>query len=366
MSGDLGVLGLVWGVACLGLLGGLLRLSRQVAGSGSTLKLGLFLRAFPVPTGLIRRPAVMAAHVVLTWGLVVIGVRLVTLVGRVTSPGYSLFAEWEAVNRAFVAVHEWTAMLMLAAVGFLLLRRWVFKPRHLVLGLSFEVVLFWPALVLFFDLLHESAHVALLVESGLEDHSVIAGAIGHAFVENGFYTTEIISLSRFALWGALAGSAAALALSPFGRNTHWFTGWLGVMQKSIAPVAAGTAQLKALSTKARLDAVNCTECGQCDRICETRLGLEAVRPSLLPTTLRKIIRKAPKEATLDRWLSSVGDDVLARCIGCGDCDDYCPLGIELTEAIVSLRKVAGNPLPMIAGSDSATDTDPAAEKLADE
>ena len=115
-----------------------------------------------------------------------------------------------------------------------------------------------------------------------------------------------------------------------------------------------------------MDAFSCTECGQCDLVCEARLGLQAVRPSLLPTTLRKQLRKAPKEATHERWMSSVGESVLARCIGCGECNDYCPLGIELFEAIGSLREVAGNPLPTVVRDEKAGSSVPVVEKLIDE
>ncbi len=367
MSTDLAAL-LILFIAAAGLLiAGLLRIARRVsAGTSSSLQPGRIFRAFPLPTGLMRRPAVLVSHLFFTWGLVVIALRLATVAGRVTSPGYSLFANWESFRRIFVPLHEWTALAMLAAIGFFLLRRWVFKPRHLKLGLSAEVILFWPALMLSFDLLHESAHVALLVESGMEDLSVVSGGFGHFFVESGFYTSELVSLSRLGLWGTLTAGAAALALAPFARNAHWFTGWLSVIYRSSSPVAKVAGGPASVSRKALLDAYSCTECGQCDKVCEEQLGLEAVRPSRLPVTLRGLVKRDAKQCSPGRWSVAVGEEVLDRCSGCGECDDFCPLGIELTEAIAFLRASTGNPLPTFAHEGSAPETIPAVEKLADE
>lgn len=345
MSGEAFMLALLVATTLGALLTGILRLARRIAlGSVSHLRPGRFFRVFPLPLGLARRPAVFLGHLVLTWGLLVVALRLVTLFGRVASPGFAIFAEEDAFRRFFVPLHEWTALLMLAAVGFFLLRRWVLKPRGLVRSLSFEVVLFWLALVLFADLLHESAHRALLAETAGEDFSVVSGAFGLFLLECGLYTSELIALSRGSLWGALTGAAAALALAPFGRNTHWLTGWLGVMKESPAVSSTAAGQLDTVTSKALLDAFNCTECGLCDVACEDRLGLEAMQPSVLPTTLRRLVRAGSGNGLRGRWRTAVGDERLARCIDCGDCDDYCPLGIELTAAIAAIRGPADTPL----------------------
>ena len=348
MNIELAILTVLLAGASVSLLIGLLRIARRVSiGATSSLLLRRFWRGFPVPVGLVRRPAVLVSHLFLTWGLVVMSLRFVTLAGRVSAPGYALFADWESFHQLYVPLHEWTALGMLAAVGFLLLRRWVLKPRHLALNLSSEFFLFWPALVLVCDLVRESAHMALLVESGLADHSVISGALGHMFMESGFYKSEMVALSRFALWTSLLGVAAALASAPYGRNTHWFTGWLGLILRSrVDAQLVGAKRTARVSSKALVDALNCTECGQCDVICEGKLGLQAVRPSQVPLTLRRLVRADATGDLLEGWQGAIGDAVLARCIGCGDCDASCPLGIELTTAIAALLKSAGLPLPI--------------------
>lgn len=368
MNSELLALALLASGACLSLLLGLLRVVRRISsGAASSFSPGRFLRGFPFPLGLTRRPTVFVSHVVLTWGMVVVTLRTVTLIGRVSSPGYALFSEWDAFQRLWVPLHEWTVLSMLAAVGYLLLRRWVLKPRHLTLALSFEAVLFWLALLLTFDFLHESAHVALLLESGLEDHSVFSSAVGHLLMESGLYQSEMIALSRFSLWVALMGAAALPALAPWGHNTHWLTGWAGLM---IRTPTGGESTAEGASTapsrKAIIDAFNCTECGQCDQVCEGRLGLEAVRPSALPLALRSLMRSGDNGQLLRRWRVEVGDEVLARCDKCGDCDAACPLGIELTAAVAALNSTAGGPPIVTAGDSGVGGPTPALENSGNE
>jgi heterodisulfide reductase subunit C len=75
---------------------------------------------------------------------------------------------------------------------------------------------------------------------------------------------------------------------------------------------------------------SCIECGRCTASC----------PSALPSNLRarNVIRGV---IDLDRTLTEGRDDIW-HCTTCFDCQDRCPKGVRITEAILALRAMAAS------------------------
>jgi hypothetical protein len=301
---------------------------------------GAWLRPVSMFARMAARPAVALAHGVVTLGLVLFAPRLATLVGRIFDPGYTWLngiALWQNLYRP---IWGWTQLALLAAVGFFLLRRWVLKPRHLDRSLAHEVSLFWLALVLTGDLLHEVAHSALLLQAEMVPPYPVSRGFGHLLLESGFYTSELVALSRFGLWTAVGGVVLGLATLPFGPNLHRLTGWLTIRHgQSIMPPDG-------VSRKHLLDAITCTQCGRCDAACERRHDARALRPSSVPRTLLELPATLTGSDLLAHWLTKVGAKEVARCDGCGDCDASCPLAISLLDGLVTLANASGLTCPI--------------------
>ncbi|UCC92802.1 MAG: 4Fe-4S dicluster domain-containing protein [Thermoplasmata archaeon] len=75
---------------------------------------------------------------------------------------------------------------------------------------------------------------------------------------------------------------------------------------------------------------SCIECGRCTASC----------PAALPSHLRarNVIREV---IDLDRTLTEERDDIW-HCTTCFDCQDRCPKGVRITEAIMALRSLASS------------------------
>lgn len=102
-----------------------------------------------------------------------------------------------------------------------------------------------------------------------------------------------------------------------------------------APVGSGSRERQAID-----GAVECIGCAMCVSAC-TMVGHDARFPG--PAALNRVFtlqRDSRDAAHADRGGLLLGEDVLARCHGQGNCTDVCPMEISPTDSILALRRRA--------------------------
>jgi fumarate reductase iron-sulfur subunit len=88
------------------------------------------------------------------------------------------------------------------------------------------------------------------------------------------------------------------------------------------------------------DAIECIGCAMCVSACTMVAHVDGFPgPAALNRafTLQRDHRDAAKD---ERWAALLGDDVLARCHGQGNCTEVCPMEIAPATSILRLRRMA--------------------------
>jgi len=89
------------------------------------------------------------------------------------------------------------------------------------------------------------------------------------------------------------------------------------------------------STRDLLQADACTTCGRCNAVCPAHAAGKPLQPRDVVLGLRD--EMSGRGATGDLALR-LGDDVLDACTTCGACNETCPVGIEIFDKLLDLRR----------------------------
>ncbi len=270
-----------------------------------------FLKEVVLQTKVIaEKPAVGVAHALVFWGFVAFAgyttAQFARGLGLVDVTGTRAFHLYALAVVPF-------AVLVIAGIVFLLVRRVVFRPEALG-PLSVESVLI-------------GGFIATLMVTFLLDFRLT----GTAAAVNWWLHALIILVF--------------LVLIPDSKHFHLVLSPATVFLKS--PVLGnvrnldfekeevGLETVKDLEKKQVLDAFTCVECGRCQMNCPAYRTGKALNP-------KKLILQnedALLDGKMDARLVDVYDpDVLWQCTTCGACENQCPVGIEHLPLIIGARR----------------------------
>jgi Fe-S oxidoreductase len=268
------------------------------------------------------------------------------------------------------AMQNLIALIVLAAVGYALVRRLITRPRRLAYTRGALIILFLIGGVVLTELLaqaFESAHY---------------GAVPGAFVANalavplGRLSAQLL-LDAFTVlwWGHILIVAAFLCYLPGSKHLHIATAFFNVYFRKLAPrgelpamdleaedASFGLRTLQDLGWKDLLDGFTCTECGRCTDACPANLTGKPLNPREMIMGLRHmavdaehgldLIPNSPliraqglddttPQPTLMASLivdNAIPYDAVWDCVTCGACVEACPVLIEHVDKIVGFRR----------------------------
>lgn len=91
------------------------------------------------------------------------------------------------------------------------------------------------------------------------------------------------------------------------------------------------------SSKMRLDAMSCVECGRCTQVCPANLSGKPLNPKTIITKMRDVMLST--EQDVDFWEQNTYSSVeLDSCTTCGACMEECPVNIEHVQQIMGLKR----------------------------
>jgi Fe-S oxidoreductase len=307
---------------------------------------------------LLQRLGPGLMHAVIFWGfLVLFPTILIAMIGAV-DPHATL--PWLGAQGWYAALVDAFAVLVLAGVIAAFYIRKVqrpvrFKGSH---GGEADLILAWIAGIVISLLLWHSSQIALGLNDYPREWAPVSNLISHAL--SGSW---VAVLERAAVWTHVLLILGFLVYLPYSKHLHILVAAINVFftrtraRGRLEPVEFekpgladedvrfGSATVRDMTWKQRLDVMSCTECGRCQDACPAYATGKELSPKLLIMALRdQMLAEAPKALANAAYKppplvpNAVKDEIVWDCVTCGACVRECPVGIEHIDHIVDMRR----------------------------
>ncbi|MCE9592291.1 MAG: 4Fe-4S dicluster domain-containing protein [Planctomycetes bacterium] len=184
---------------------------------------------------------------------------------------------------------------------------------------------------------------------GYEKWSVVGYGVAVAMRGAGLSGEATLPWHR-ALWATHAAFCVVFfALLPWGSFSHavygaasWANRTLRAPGRLRTPVigqaSPGAAAWSDMGWTDLLQADACTTCGRCNAVCPAAAADKPLRPREVVLGLRAAMDAQSPGMAMPGLSALIPDDVIWSCTTCGACNTACPVGIEVFDKIVELRR----------------------------
>ncbi|MEZ4461984.1 MAG: (Fe-S)-binding protein [bacterium] len=301
-------------------------------------------------------------HLFIFWGFLVLQLETIEYLIRGPFPDFRLSAVLgHSVYDFTLLLQDVFGLLVLTAITIAVVRRFIARPRHVVVSMDALVI---------------SACIAgLMVTKFLANGAEIASAgaaLGHdpSWTPIARWVSYLFSPdSQFTVIAMHASYAAHLLIVgffsiyiPTGKHLHLIGAMPNVFFRKLEPRGAlsamdmeaevesyGAAKVEDLSWKQLLDTYACTECGRCEAYCPAYNTGKALNPMMVIHKIKDHLKdkgvatlrdKTANEETEWPLLAGgiISKEELMACTTCGACVANCPVFIEHVDTIVDMRR----------------------------
>jgi len=250
------------------------------------------------------------------------------------------------------------AILILVAVAFLVIRRYIIRPKAYATGLLDSGIIYFLLTAstlsyLYFECFH------IVADPHHQRLAFLGALLAHKINTLGLDPSLIAFHLKFSWWLHIIIVYSFIAYVPHSKYFHLFTGPFNLVFRSQKPMG----ELKALrldleqtetfglekasdfTWKDLLDSFSCMECGRCQDVCPAFASDKPLSPKMIILNLKhyllqegeKIIHNKKDEIKplMDEIYSQ---DEIWACTTCGACMHVCPVEIEHIPKIVGLRQ----------------------------
>ena len=307
-----------------------------------------------------RDRAAGAVHAAIYFGFVILFLGTVTLEIDHLLPADLKFLHG-AVYQGYSFVLDGAGLLFLAGLAGAAFRRYVQRPPRLATKTRPEDawILGLLALIGLTGLLTEGARIAAEGRPSFEMWSFVGYPLS-AFVPGAWHQW---------LWIAHAAAfMALLVMIPVTKLRHMFTSpanmFLAAKERptsSMKPVAnlleatdvdsIGAVSVADFTWKQLLDTDACTVCGRCTSVCPANQTGKALDPREIVLKLGEVAAatgtpavsppvgmETPITVSADNVFERVTPEEIWACTSCRACDEACPVGIEILDKILDMRR----------------------------
>ncbi len=254
-------------------------------------------------------------------------------------------------------------VLVLVAIVIGVVRRWVARPRHVVISVDAIIISTFIALLMITKFLANGAEIAQFGANLGHDPAwtPVAAWTAHNLLKvfspdsAGLEVTLQIS---YALHLTVVGCFSIYV--PFGKHLHLIGAMPNVFFRKLGPLGAiramdmeaevesyGAAKVEDLSWKQLLDTYACTDCGRCEAYCPAFNTGKALNPMKVIAKVKYHLKDKGKqtlrlkaEDTEYPLLAGgiISKEELMACTTCGACVANCPVFIEHVDTIIDMRR----------------------------
>ena len=313
-----------------------------------------------------RYPVAGILHILIFFGFLVLLFRSLTLLGEGFWSGFTLPGLGGGAGEAYLAIKDWTALVVLCCCLVAAWRRLVVKParyhdRHAVRSHGPEAILILGliSLLMVSDAFYEGSHLAPIGGGGLATPlaSLAAAALG------GLSAEALEGLGLTAFWIHNVALCFFGCYLPISKHFHVITALPNVFLGKLAPAGRvkpprhdavpgeeleeiGVRRLEDFTWKHLLDFYSCTDCGRCSDVCPAYNTGTPLSPRMISVRCRDeayetwpVFKKRDARAKRPELVGEiVKDEELWACTTCRSCEATCPVMIEYVDKIVDMRR----------------------------
>ncbi len=254
--------------------------------------------------------------------------------------------------KVFALVVDVMGMLVLAAVTWALVRRFIIRPVRLDPTRDALIILSFIGSLMVASFFAEAFETALEGE-GFVAWMPIGSGLGQLFV--GLDEGTAGSLTRLFWWVHLGLVFGFLAYLPHSKHLHIFASTINIFFRTLKPKGAlspinleatesfGVSKIEDFTWRGLLDTYACTECSRCRENCPTFVTGKPLSPKKLVLDLKHHLLGpahagpgATEAATIVP--ATVTEEEVWGCTTCRYCQENCPVSIEHVSKIVELRR----------------------------
>ena len=305
---------------------------------------------------IFREPYGGTMHGFIFFGFVAlfIGTTLIALQEDITLP----LLHWEYLKGNFYLYYSLILDIFgaLAIVGTLmaLYRRIFLKPDRLDHRWDDNLVLYLFLFILITGFLLEGFRVhanELPLHPAWSRWSPIGLAMAFLFKGLGISPETSLDLHRFFWWSHLIAAFTFIALIPYTKLIHIFTGSADTFLRPDPPVGRlepidiensetfGVEKYSEFTWKHLFDLDACVRCGRCQDVCPAYLSGKPLSPKAFIQDLRSgLNRKTGGEDQTSIIGDIIQEDTLWACTTCRACEEACPLLIEHVPKHLEFRR----------------------------
>ena len=263
--------------------------------------------------------------------------------------------------RVYSAYLDIFAVVILAALTWALVRRWLARPHRLSFDLtrkpeSLIIVVLTGALMAATLLVH-SFHVAA-GGTGPEAKVFVGGAIGNWFASLGMGAGAASALREAFWWLHLAVILGFAIYVPFSKHIHMVAAPLNAFFRSLEPRGTlesidlenaerfGAGRVQDFTWKQLLDGYACAVCGRCTDACPANITGKVLSPMHIVENLKEHMLEIGHQGArdpehvepspiIDR---AIPEQAIWDCVSCGACMEECPVVVEHVPTIIDMRR----------------------------
>jgi len=309
----------------------------------------------------LRKPVTGMLHLLIVWGFFVFAVNTVNHFAGAFIPDFHLLGDTRIADY-YTALADVFALLILAGVIGLAIRRYVLRPASLTPGsVESAIVLFLIGGAMTAYLFANATEIALADGKEVGFH-VVANSLAKPFT--GMDRMSLLVIAHIAWWcDALMHLMLIVLLVIPTKHLHLVAGPLNLIFKRTRPRGQmrkldledeaaetfGVSKIEEFTWKQNLDLYACIECGRCSDYCPTATSGKALNPKALIVGLKShllavgppyLLSDDKGKASAERPAligGAVTKEALWACTTCGSCVEHCPMSIEHVDKITDMR-----------------------------
>ena len=253
------------------------------------------------------------------------------------------------------------AVVILAALAWALIRRWIAQPHRLSFDLTRKgesvIIVGLTAGLMLATLLVHSFYVAG-GGGGPESGVFVGGAIGNWFASLGMPQATANVLQATFWWVHLLIIFGFSLYIPFSKHIHMVAAPLNAFFRNLEPRGAlasidlenverfGASRVQDFTWKELLDGYACAVCGRCTDVCPAHTTGKVLSPMHIVENLKEHMiaighqgaRDAEHVEPMPLIDGAIPEQAVWDCVSCGACMEECPVVVEHVPTIMDMRR----------------------------